>query len=346
MRKITTLIAGLLTLTCTAITSSAQAPRGDISTLSDGTTDCVCKYEKIEMLPGQEAVLCELDGAGALKYFYLTDGPDNMTDETVVLRIYWDGCDFPSVNVPLCDFFGIMGGRPVEWLSKYICVHHCDNQCYFPMPFSKGVRIALYNDGDKPYSKLLAFGFDFEMSRSYKHCKSRFHACFNRSNPTVDGLHTILDVQGHGQYVGNILHVYSATDKYWAEGDTDFVLDSRTIKHTPGTEDEYGSCYDLGFKFNQYLCGYIEGGLADPNARWGSHKGHNRLYRFYDSNPVRFRKGLKVTMQNQYYDAATDSSLNGADDYMSTAYYYLEGAHPVSLMPYSQRTAPSEAINY
>jgi len=316
----------------------------DISTLTNGTTKSICSYSDVTIAPGHETVIAEVNGAGCLRYFYLTDGPENMTNQDIVLRIYWDGKDYPSVNVPVVDFFGSIAGRPIEWESEYLCVHHCIHQCYFPMPFSKGAKVCLYNDSEKDYKCLYAYNFDFVMDKAYKHDKSRFHAAYNRSNPT-GGFHTLIDVKGHGQYVGNILHVFANTDKYWAEGDTDMILDGQEMKHTPGTEDEYGSCYDLGFKFRQRTCGYIEGGLADPNARWGSHRGHNRLYRFYTDNPIRFRKGLKVVMQNHYYDPNNPQPY-GDEDYTSVVYYYLEGASAVKLMPYGQRTAESKAKAY
>lgn len=322
----------------------------DISTLTDGQTYTCCDWGRVELQPGEEKVLCSSEGAGALKYFYLTDGPEYITDEALVLRIYWDGKEYPSVNVPAADFFGSIAGRPVDWSSKYLSVHHNSHQCFFPMPFSKGFKVVIANDGDHPYIHDVAYNFDYVLDRAYKHNKSRFHAYYNRSNPT-GGLHTILDVKGHGQYVGNILSVFSKSWRWWGEGDTDFLIDGVENKHTPGTEDEYGSCFDLGLGFNHYTYGYIEGGNADPQARWGvNYHGHNRMYRYYDSNPVRFRKGLKVTIQNQYCAPGTEYDFKGqqkaGDDYTSVAYYYLKGAFESYLMPYADRVAETNAMDY
>lgn len=339
----------LLAAALLAAVSCGRQPSG-LFTITGGQTVTTCSWGHVELAPGEEKTLCELDGPGALKYFYITDGPEFITDEALVLRFYWDGAAYPSVNVPAADFFGSMGGRPVDWFSKYLAVHHNSHQCYFPMPFSKGARIAIANDSDHVYSHDVAYNFDFEKNRAYRRERSRFHAFYNRSNPT-GGSHTILDVKGRGQYVGNILHVYSESWRWWGEGDTDFLLDGRPQKHTPGTEDEYGSCFDLGLGFNQYVCGYIEGGNADKDARWGvNYHGHNRMYRFYDANPVRFTGSAVVTIQNQYCAPGTDYDFSAqqaaGDDYSSVAYYYLEGAQPVDLMPYEQRTAPTKAMNY
>ena len=326
-----------------------QVPE-NISKITDGVSQTNCSWGHVDLQPGEEKTLCEIDGPGALTYFYITDGPEFMTDEALVLRIYWDGNDFPSVNVPAADFFGSIAGRPVDWHSKYMAVHHNSHQCYFPMPFSKGARIAIANDGDHLYSHDVAYNFDYVKDKAYKREKSRFHACYNRSNPT-GGMHTILDVQGRGHYVGNILHVYSKSWRWWGEGDTDFLLDGKPCKHTPGTEDEYGSCFDLGLGFNHGVCGYIEGGHADVNARWGvNYHGHNRMFRYYDTNPVRFREGLKVTIQNQYCAPGTEYDFAGqqkaGDDYTSVAYYYMDEAQEVELMPYAERMEETRATEY
>ena len=110
------------------------------------------------------------------------------------------------------------------------------------------------------------------------------------SGPTLhdDGLHTILDVHGSGHYVGNFLQVFTRYAGWWGEGDTIFDLDGKTMTHTPGTEDEYGSCWEFGHTFSYMYAGYIQ-----------NEAGKNRMYRWYVTNPVRFQKSLKVVIQNQ-----------------------------------------------
>lgn len=343
MKKILTIIAVVAATACT--NNSRQL--GNISDLVDGTTQTNCSWGHIEIAPGQEYTIAEIEGPGSLQYFYITDGRGGITSRNLVLRIYWDGNSYPSVNVPAADFFGAMNGRVIDWDSKYMAIQHNCHQCYFPMPFSKGAKAVLYNDSDETYSRDVAYNFDFLLDDSYADNLSRFHACWNRSNPT-NGLHTIIDVTGHGHYVGNILHVYTKSRRWWGEGDTDFCLDGRMMKHSPGTEDEYGACFDLGGKFAHEVCGYIEGGL--PIDGDFSYTGHNRTYRFYDSNPVRFSRSLKVTLQNQYCAPNTPYDFKGQqganDDYTSVAYYYMEGAHPVELMPYAERILESKSVIY
>lgn len=328
---------------------NAQAV-GDISILTDGVSQTMCSWGHVEIGPGEEYQLASFDGAGAIRYFYITDGTGGIQSRNVVLRMYWDGNDYPSVNVPLADFFGAVGGKVIEYESLFLSIHHNCHQCYLPMPFSNGARITLYNDGDEIYSRNVAYNFDCVADAAYKNNRSRFHASWSRSNPT-NGLHTILDVVGHGHYVGNILQVFTKSERWWGEGDTDFIIDGKAMKHSPGSEDEYGSCFDFGGRYSHLACGYIQGGvLVDEQTQQYSYHGNNRAYRWYASNPVRFRKSLKVTIQNQYSNPSVSYDFKGQqeanDDYTSVAYYYLEGGHKVDLAPYSERVKTTEAVVY
>ncbi len=97
--------------------------------------------------------------------------------------------------------------------------------------------------------------------------------------------------------------------------------------HTPGTEDEYGSCWGFGSTFCYPYCGFLQ-----------NEKGNNLVYRWYVANPVRFRQSLKVEIQDIYEFGP------GADDFTSVAFWYQEEPHQsFTLQPFSERTAPSNA---
>ena len=114
------------------------------------------------------------------------------------------------------------------------------------------------------------------------------------------------------------------------EGDTIFHLNGKKVTHAPGTEDEYGSCWDFGNTYSYLDSGYLE-----------NDKGKNRMYRWYLTNPVRFRESLKVEIQNQHNNGTP--TTDDADDYTSIAYWYQDGPHPTPLQAFAERTAPSKA---
>jgi hypothetical protein len=82
--------------------------------------------------------------------------------------------------------------------------------------------------------------------------------------------------------------VYYCEDLVTKKQDTIFRLDGKPMTHTPGTEDEYGSCWGFEHLYSYLYSGYLQ-----------MEKGDNRMYRWYVANPVRFQESLKVEIQNQ-----------------------------------------------
>lgn len=328
---------------CCAFRTSTQSPK-ELYRLSPGQFANHLEYHDINLDPGKEIELANLEGPGLVTYFYFTDSSTEAfaTEQAresgnfypgLVLKVYWDDEKEPSIWVPLWDFFGALDRTPIDYQSALLQINHRCFMSYIPMPFSRRARFVLANDGDVRYSRTVAYGIDYEKNAEYATEKSRFHSTWKRSNPT-DGLHTILDVHGSGHYIGNFLQVFTRYAGWWGEGDTIFYLDGKEMTHTPGTEDEYGSCWGFGgHTFSYMYAGHIQ-----------DEAGKNRMYRWYVTNPVRFQKSLKVVIQDQRWDGA---QVPSKDDYTSVAYWYQDGAHPAPvLQSFAERTAPTNAVSY
>jgi hypothetical protein len=225
-----------------------------------------------------------------------------------VLKVYWDDEKEPSIQVPLADFFGAIGGETIDYQSSPMQINRLCYMCYLPMPFSRQARFILANDGDKDYDENMAYTIDYEKDQQYAREKSRLHCMWRRSNPVKGGAppldhlitpsqsggknnfntrHTILDVRGRGQYVGNFLQVYTKNRRWWGEGITIFHLDGKTMVHRAGTENEYGSSWCFGGTCSYPYYGYLQ-----------NQQGNNRMYRWYLPNPMRFQESLKVEIQD------------------------------------------------
>jgi hypothetical protein len=293
-------------------------PLDQLFRITAGRSDTAGQYRTFEIPAGRQETLADLQGPGKVTYFYFTDDSGGKIYDGLVLEVFWDGAGQPSIRVPLADFFGAIGGRTIDYQSQ-------------PMPFAKSARFVLVNDGLKGYRQSVAYSIDWEKDPVYATPSSRLHACWRRSNPT-QGMHTILETRGRGHYVGNFLQVYTRYKGWWGEGDTIFQVDGKPITHTPGTEDEYGSCWGFGGTFASACCGYLE-----------NREGHHRMYRWYLANPVRFQESLKVEIQNQRYEKG---QVPSSDDYVSVAFWYLDKATAVPLQPYAERTAASKAREY
>jgi len=289
-------------------------------------------FRQITVPKGGELTLADLTGPGKVTYFYITDDTVGKWYPGLILKVFWDDEKFPSIQVPLADFFGAIGGRAVDYQSTLLQINHACFMSYLPMPFSQRARFVLANDGLRDYSQKVAYGIDFEQSPAFAGEPSRLHCEWRRSNPVANGLHTIMEADGPGQYVGSILQVVSKSPDVWfGEGDTLFHLDGKTVGHTPGTEDEYGSCWEDSHwrTFASPYCGHVL-----------NENGVNRMYRWYVVNPVRFQKSLKVEIQNQHNNGTPTTS--DADDYISVAFWYQEGPHKINPLPaFKERTGGS-----
>lgn len=326
---------------CHLLASPAAAQQlGNLYRVRDAVSQSYVEYHKVTVPKGKEVVLADLKGPAKVTYFYVTPISD------MVLKIFWDGESEASVLTPLGDFFGALRGKAIDYQSQPMQIQHGCYMCYLPMPFSQRARFVLANDSAKDYTAEMAYGIDYEQDQRYAAEKSRLHCMWRRSNPVpggapplqkvikssqcgtknnIDTRHTILEATGHGHYVGDFLHVHTKNTGWWGEGITIFHLDGKTMVHTPGTEDEYGSCWGFGHTFAYPYCGYLQ-----------NEKGSNLMYRWYVPNPVRFRQSLKVEIQDIY------NFGSGADDLTSVAFWYQEEPHrSFTLQPFAERTAPS-----
>ena len=113
-----------------------------------GNRDCLV------IAPGETARLGEIEGAGCVKHWWVTlaSFPPNPHELcTAVLRMYWDGESSPSVEVPVGDFFGMGFGRRRNFVSLPLQMSPEDGKsfnCWFPMPFARGARFELENQGE------------------------------------------------------------------------------------------------------------------------------------------------------------------------------------------------------
>ena len=88
------------------------------------------------MEKGETRVLAEIEGPGAIQQFWIT--PANVRWRDLILRIYWDGQEQPSVECPLGDFFACGWNQYAQVSSLAVCVNPGRAfNCYWEMPFRK-----------------------------------------------------------------------------------------------------------------------------------------------------------------------------------------------------------------
>jgi hypothetical protein len=220
----------------------------------------------------------------------------------VILRMYWDDQTVPSVECPLGDFFA-NGWGPFAQLSSLPVAVNPNNglNCFWEMPFRQRAHFTLENRGTEPFTCYYQINYalsDLPETVGY------FHAQFRRVNPLpYKNLYTVLDgVEQHGHYVGTYLAIGVTNSGWWGEGEFKFFLDEDTDFPTicgTGTEDYFGGAYnwDVDGQYVTYTTPFLgmhqvlrPDGLYRSQMRFG-------MYRWHVLDPIRFTRGLRVTLQ-------------------------------------------------
>lgn len=144
--------------------------------------------DAVQVGPGATATLGEAEGAGCVKHIWITlmslpAQPHELS--TTVLRMFWDGEESPSVEVPVGDFFGLGFGRRRNFSSLPLQASPQDGKslnCWFPMPFARGARFEVENQSEHPL--IFYYYIDWEAYADLDPELGRFHAWWNRRNPT------------------------------------------------------------------------------------------------------------------------------------------------------------------
>lgn len=282
----------------------------------------------------------------------------------VLLKIYWDGQETPSVLVPLGDFFCTGHSMPGNFSSLPISVSCKPEEryrfggsaafnSYFQMPFGKRAIVEIENQNDVPYGQY--FYIDFERYEApLADDIAYFHASWRRENPcggwgpnlqtnspetniaNIDGKenYVILETEGRGQYVGCNLSVAHFQGSWWGEGDEMIFVDEDSWPpsiHGTGTEDYFNHAW--GMQNNAFL---MNGSVIHESIV----PGYQVSYRFHLTDPVRFKNRVRVTIEHGHANHLSD-------DWASTAYWYQTLPSPkLTILPVEQRlpTPPGDRV--
>lgn len=287
-------------------------------------------------IAGHETVtLADIAGSGAIQHIWLTVTPEAWRQ--LVLRMYWDGEETPSVEVPIGDFFANGWGVRCNIASLPVAVNPAGGfNAYWEMPFRQRARITIENLSPDPVN-----GFYYQIDYTLTDVpedRAYFHAQWRRNNPLPYGeVHTLLDgVEGQGHYVGTYLAWGVNNKGWWGEGEIKFYLDGDkdfpTICGT-GTEDYFGGAWNFEHpkgEYGVYSTAYLgmpqvikPDGLYQSQQRFG-------MYRWHVMDPIRFTGDLRVTIQVLGWRKPLGGQMRYLplqDDIASTAFWYQREPH-------------------
>jgi hypothetical protein len=250
---------------------------------------------------GETVKLADIDGMGAIQQIWMTPTGNWRFS---ILKIYWDGQENPSVECPIGDFFASGWGKFSQLSSLAVCVNPGSAfNCYWEMPFREKCLITLTNIAEEDMS--LYYQINYTLTEVPEDC-AYFHAKFNRVNPLAyKDVYTILDqVSGKGHYVGTYMAWGTNNSGWWGEGEIKFYLDDDqefpTICGT-GTEDYFCGSYNFENRetkqYQEFSTPYS--GLHQVIRPDGVYQSQTRfgMYRWHITDPIRFEKNIKVTIQ-------------------------------------------------
>ena len=281
--------------------------------------------------------LANITGPGCITHIWVTPVGEW---RNLILRIFWDNQDIPSVECPIGDFFACGWGEYAQVSSLAVCVNPGSAlNCYWQMPFKKHCYITIENRSGT--DSTFFYQIDYSLTE-VEYDAAYFHAQFRRVNPLpYKSVYTILDsIEGKGQYVGTYMCWGVNNCGWWGEGEVKFYIDGDTDYPTictTGTEDYFCGSYNFEriayirkavttekIKTMEYvpfsspysgLCQVIKpDGCYSSQQRFG-------MYRWHITDPIRFKSELKVTCQALGW-RNDKRYLPLQDDISSVAYWY------------------------
>ena len=278
--------------------------------------------------PKETITIAEMEGPGAIQHIWMTPTGNWRFS---IIRIYWDDEKEPSVECPVGDFFCMGWGIYAPLSSLAVCINPGSAfNCYWTMPFRKKCKITIENI-DEEKAMNLYYQVDYTLT-DVPEDAAYFHAQWRRTNPNHTSDYTIVDnIKGKGHFVGTYLAWGVNNNGWWGEGEIKFFMDGDkkfpTICGT-GTEDYFCGSYnfDRGGQYKEFCTPYA--GLHQVIRPDGTYNSQQRfgLYRWHITDPIRFEKDLKVTIQDLGWRAG-GRYLPQKSDIASVAFWYQAEPH-------------------
>jgi hypothetical protein len=316
--------------------------------------------DRFEAIPdGERRTLFEVEGAGMINHIWITIAPPPpaLSRMDIILRMYWDGSDTPSVETPIGPFFGQGWDESYNFASLPLAAGPRDGRglvCYFVMPFESGARIEVENDSGRTIDAFYYY-VDYVEMEGLPEDMGRFHAWYNHEltealpegenewsllgpqgqNTTGASNYLVADLEGEGHFVGVNYFVHSPSPMWYGEGDDMIFIDGEAWPpslHGTGTEDYFNTSWSPNTLFSHPYYGY---GRVNEDMGW---LGRTHVYRFHVTDPIYFDESLRFTIEHGHNNNLTL-------DLATVAYWYQSGPHkPFPALPNREARAPRPFI--
>ena len=289
-------------------------------------------------------VVADLKGPAVITMIHFAMPQTLKLNRDVLLRMFWDGEDSPSVEVPLVDFFCDPAGLR-EQVNTALVNKRRGFNAYFPMPFRRAARLELLYDGPvAPGPELWKIMpcYSYVTYRTAKRLPREtgyFHASWRQEGLLLGKRdYAALEATGKGKFVGwNVTVRSPGRDGYPVDENEKFFIDGEQTASVEfqGLEDSFGFSWGFPESDNLFpLTGYfrfLKGAAA---------------YRFFTQDAISFEHSLRVAIGfgvNEDPMFQREFSKPGSTlQFSTTVYWYqLEPHAPLPPMPPAAQRAPA-----
>lgn len=310
-----------------------------------------------QVADGAKVNIMDVKGAGVITHIWITlaPGAEELNRNDVLIRMFWDGKDYPSVEAPIGAFFGNGWGEAYNFVSAPLAVTPGWGKSYvsyFAMPFANGARIEVENQSGRLINALY-FNIDYEEVPALPAGLGRFHAWYNHEitealpdgenewgllgkggkNPDGKRNYVFADIRGKGHLVGVNYYVNCPSTMWYGEGDEMVFIDgdAKPTLNGTGTEDYFNTSWSPKELFQHPYFGYAR---VNNETGW---LGRTHVYRFHLADPIYFDQSCRYTIEHGDNDNLTL-------DLASVAYWYQDTASPLSRTFTKAERRPMPAI--
>ena len=290
--------------------------------------------------PNETLTLLDMDGPGMIQNMWF----GGRHGWHMILRIYWDNSEIPSVEAPLSAFLGyayydnitdVEGNPPILNSALISSAPFRGFSASFQMPFSRHCRITIenrdYREQHVLYYAITGMQTDIPSDSLY------FHASYRQALPVAAGEPYVVidDVNGTGNFLGVTLSVgLNGQNGCWMVGEVKIFLDDDiypSINYC-GMEDYFGGSYAFGYTDLGRYCAYstpysgmfaiLGGNNLSKNKNDYNAQSRFMCYRWHLPDPIHFEKNFRMIIPSLGHGPMGYGDLPRRDDYASVAYWY------------------------
>lgn len=261
--------------------------------------------------PGETVTLCDIAGRGTIRHIWITMHHDPEPLRACVIRAYWDGQEFPSIECPVGDFMGLAHGKVMGYQSAVHSVgESAGMNIWLSMPFNKRAKFTFTHEGQKDTP--LFYQIDYTLGDKHPKDVGRLHVLFRRENPTAlkKDFELLPHRKGKGRFIGSLMGIRSLADGWWGEGEIKVFLDGDKEFPTlcgTGSEDYVGLSW--GMQQTPFLY----------NGCNLNQKGFVSMYRWHLPDPIYWQKDCRITIQQIGWN---NGLFERQDDWSCATFWY------------------------